>query len=257
MRYAFFRALRPAVHTTIRLRLTCGLSNGYLKNMKFILFDIDCTLIDSGGAGTKSLDLAFEEMFSISDAFKNINMAGKTDLGIIREGINLHGIEYSDEVIPGFCETYIKHLRHYINNDRGHIKAGVMEALETLRQDEGLTLGLLTGNIAEGAGIKLEHFGLNSYFKIGAFGDDDENRNNLLPIAVDKFHKQHSHRISYSDCVVIGDTPMDIRCSKPYGALSIAVATGPYSFDALSDAGADVVLGTLEDTKRFVSFLIR
>ena len=103
--------------------------------------------------------------------------------------------------------------------------------------------------------IKLDFFGLNDYFNIGAFGNDDEDRDRLLPIAVDKLFKQNSLKVGYRDCIVIGDTPRDISCSKPYGAFSVAVATGPYSAATLSDAGADVVLNDLSDTEAFMSIL--
>jgi phosphoglycolate phosphatase-like HAD superfamily hydrolase len=223
--------------------------------MKFILFDIDGTLIDSGGAGTKSLSLAFMEMFSVKDAFRTISMAGKTDLQIIREGLELYNIDHTNGIIPEFCRKYLKHLRIQMMNGKGYIKSGIKEALEALKPDEEIVLGLLTGNVKEGARIKLEYFGLHSYFGIGAFGDDDEDRNKLLPIALDKLYRQNSSRISFRDCIVIGDTPRDITCSKPYGALSIAVSTGPYSFKALSDAGADVVLEDLSDTEGFMSII--
>ncbi len=223
--------------------------------MKFILFDIDGTLIDSGGAGTRSLDLAFEEMFSIRDAFKSVSIAGKTDIRIIKEGLELHNLDCSDNLITEFCMNYIKHLGIQIKNGKGHVKNGVKDALDAIKEDEDFILGLLTGNIEKGARIKLDFYGLNTYFDIGVFGDNDEDRNNLLPIAVNKLFSQSSVRISFRDCVVIGDTPNDVACSKPYGALSIAVATGPYSFKTLLDAGPDEVLEDLSETEKFISIL--
>jgi phosphoglycolate phosphatase len=103
--------------------------------------------------------------------------------------------------------------------------------------------------------MKLEAFDLAGYFSTGAFGDDDADRNKLLPIALSKLTQERSVRLDYKDCVVIGDTPRDIECSKPYGAFAIAVATGPYSFDALTAADADIVFHDLSDTDAFLRCL--
>lgn len=223
--------------------------------MKYILFDIDGTLIDSGGAGTRSLDLAFEEVFSIQSAFKNISLAGKTDMQILKEGLALYRIDRLNGSIPAFFDTYIKHLRRNIGNNKGHVKPGIRKALEVLKSDKNFILGLLTGNVREGAMLKLGNFGLHSYFVAGAFGDDSEDRNKLLPLAVEKLYEMNSLRVDFRDCVVVGDTPRDIECSKPYGALSLAVATGPYPSDVLKDAGADIVFEDLSDTDKFISSL--
>jgi len=192
---------------------------------KLVLFDIDGTLIDPGGAGRRSLGNTFNEIFAIRDAFAGIRMAGKTDIQIIKEGLSVHGLS--------------------IMNKKKHINPGVVELLDTLKAMDGYWLGLLTGNIERGARIKLGAFGLNEYFSVGAFGDDNENRNLLLPIVVEKFRKMTNISINCDDCIVIGDTPSDVQCSKPYGAVSIAVSTGPYSYDSLLETGADYVLRDL------------
>lgn len=225
--------------------------------MKFILFDIDGTLIDSGGAGVRSLNLAFEDMFSVRDAFSPISVAGKTDLQIIKEGLKFHGINYQNGVVPAFFETYVKYLKANIDGNKGHVKRGVKEALDILKSCEDYILGLLTGNVEEGAHIKLETFGLGSYFDIGAFGSDDEDRNRLLPLAIEKLRMRRAVRMNFSDCIVIGDTPRDVECARPYGARAVAVATGPFSFTELSAAGADAVFEDLSDTREFLSVLGR
>ena len=235
--------------------MTNNVPNGYLKNMKFVLFDIDGTLIDSGGAGSRALDSAFEELFSIKNAFSTISMAGKTDPQILAEGLSLHGIRIDNGIIPEFYRTYVKHLKNNIDAGKGHVKKGIREALDVISSKNGFTMGLLTGNIEDGARIKLECFGLGSYFGSGAFGSDHEDRNRLLPLAIDRLYRTTGEKVGFSECVVIGDTPRDVECSKPYGALAIAVATGPYPSDALRAADADVVLEDLSDTEGLMSIL--
>ncbi len=225
--------------------------------MKLVLFDIDGTLIDSGGAGSRALDLAFEEVFSVKSAFLTVSMAGKTDTQILKEGMTLHGIRNTNGLIPSFFSTYIRFLRENVGNGKGHIKPGIRAALDALASRGEHILGLLTGNIREGARIKLEAYDLYSYFSLGAFGDDAEDRNKLLPVALGKLYEAHSLLVKFEDCVVIGDTPRDVECAKPYGALTVAVATGPYTSAALRDAGADVVFEDLSHTEDLISVLGR
>ncbi|MEK6673958.1 MAG: HAD family hydrolase [Nitrospirota bacterium] len=215
--------------------------------MKLLLFDIDGTLLDSGGAGTKAMNLAFEEVFSIPDAFNGIDMAGKTDTQIMKEGMKRHNISSDNGRLPSLCKSYISHLLHEIKNPAKHLKPGIVSTLDSLRAIKGLYLGLLTGNIETGARIKLDAFGLNSYFSFGAFGNDHEERNSLLPVAIKQFRSLYQKDACYTDCIVIGDTPRDVECAKVHGALSVAVATGPYSYKTLVKSDADMVLYNLLD----------
>jgi phosphoglycolate phosphatase len=212
---------------------------------RFVLFDIDGTLIDPGGAGRRSVTRAFHEMFSIRDAFAGASLAGKTDIRIIKEGLAGHGLPADDGILSSIISRYVAILKGEITNPKGHIHAGVMELLDALRETDGYLLGLLTGNIERGARIKLGAFGLSDYFQVGAFGDDSEDRNSLLPIAVEKLRTMTGIDIGYKDCIVVGDTPLDVACSKPFGAISVAVATGPYRYESLAKTGADYVLTDL------------
>ncbi len=221
---------------------------------KLIIFDIDGTLIDPGKVGRKSVTRAFYEVFSIEDAFADIKMAGRTDTQIIKEALAVHGLPPDDGVIPEILSRYVSILKTEVNTGKMSIKPGVVDLLNHLESIDVFSLGLLTGNIELGAGIKLNTFDLNRYFHFGAFGDDNEDRNKLLSIVVEKFNKMTNLDIGFTDCIVIGDTPMDVRCSSPFGAISVAVCTGPYSYDALLETGADYVLKDLSYAKELEIF---
>jgi phosphoglycolate phosphatase-like HAD superfamily hydrolase len=221
---------------------------------KLVLFDIDGTLIDPGGIGRRSVTKAFHEVLSVKDAFSDIKMAGKTDIQIIKEALTLHGLSSGDGVIPGILSRYLNILKQDIDTENMSIKPGVIDLLNYLEATEDIYLGLLTGNIEKGGRAKLSAFDLNRYFPFGAFGDDSEDRNELLPVAVKKFRTMANIDIRFSDCIVIGDTPNDVQCSSPLGAISIAVATGPYSYDLLLETGADYVLRDLSCAKELKLF---
>jgi phosphoglycolate phosphatase len=221
--------------------------------MRLMLFDIDGTLIDSGGAGTRSLNLAFKKVHPIENAFHGISMAGKTDTQIIKDCLLKHNLSI-DGNLENIIEAYLWHLRIEINNKRKKIKPGIYDVLNNLSSHREIRLGLLTGNLESGARIKLEPFRLNRYFPAGAFGSDDEERNNLLPIAIKRFEELIQGKIDADECIIIGDTPRDVECAHIYGAMCIGVATGPYSFDELVEAGADYVVKDLSDQDDLFQF---
>ncbi|MBF0458412.1 MAG: HAD family hydrolase [Nitrospirae bacterium] len=216
-------------------------------NMKLVLFDIDGTLMDAGGAGGKSLNDAFCELFSIKDAFRDIRFDGKTDLRIFKEGLKYHNLTNGNGILDAIGEQYLRRLKLEIDNDNRHIKPGIAALIERLLGKHGI--GLLTGNLRAGAQIKLSSVGLWQLFDGGgAFGDAHEDRNDLLPIAVEDFYKNTGKQFPFSQCVIIGDTPKDVGAGKAHGAFTIAVATGPYSVVELSETGADAVFDDLSDT---------
>ena len=241
--------------------------------MKLVLFDIDGTLLDSGGAGMAAMNSAFCEMFPDAAAslagrpFDGIRMAGRTDTEIITDAFSRHGIE-ADGMVPCFMDAYVRHLSAYIENPARRLKPGVREALNALSAMQGAGLGLLTGNIEKGARIKLEAFGLNGYFEVGAFGSDSADRNSLLPIALERFNRAggidrlerfkrsappgKTGRMALEDCIVVGDTPKDVECAKLHGARAIAVATGHYTPAELLRTDADHVMEDLSDTPFFL-----
>jgi phosphoglycolate phosphatase-like HAD superfamily hydrolase len=219
---------------------------------KLVLFDIDGTLITAGGAGTRSMNLAFRELFGIEEAFRDILMAGKTDIEIIKEGLKMNGITYEDRNVGKMKDMYLQFLATEIDNPQRRLHPGIRTALEVL-QNNGMPLGLLTGNLEKGAQIKLGACGIYHCFLDGAFGSDNEDRDMLLPIAIQKFSAK-GFDFDLRECIIIGDTPRDVRCAQIHDAQCIAVATGPYSKEDLRHSGADMVLDSLED-KQLMSFL--
>lgn len=229
--------------------------------MKLVLFDIDGTLLDSGGAGTRSFDLAFSEILSVEGSMKGISMAGKTDVQIIREGLQRLGIPPSDGMIRRLLDSYIRNLQSEIlrSGTDGlpprELKPGARDLLDYLLSTPDMRLGLLTGNVQEGAWIKLGAFGIHRYFSFGAFGSDDEERTKLLPFAVKMYRNISGISVDYGDCIVVGDTPLDVECAKPYGAYTFTVSTGPYSAEELEKAGADAVFDNLPDGETFLGLI--
>jgi len=212
---------------------------------QFVLFDIDGTLIEPGGAGRRSVTQAFNTVLSIPDAFAGIAMDGKTDIQIIKEGLCVHGLPAGERIMFSIVSEYVRNLKKEIKKKTKHLMPGVRELLNALQETDGCWLGLLTGNIQQGARIKLGAFDLNEYFPVGAFGDDHEDRNRLLPVAIENLKKSKGITIDFSDCIVVGDTPLDVQCAKPYGATCIAVATGAQQYDELLQTDADHVLNDL------------
>lgn len=222
----------------------------------FILFDIDGTLVSLDGAGSRSLNRAMEELLQVTDGFQGIDFGGKTDLQIIREGLGALGLADRDDLMHSLLDLYLVHLRTEVSKGRGHVKNGVRELLPAL-QDLGIYVGLLTGNAEVGARLKLEPFGLNRYFPVGAFGSDSEDRNLLLPIAVQRLQEAGSASVSYEHCVVIGDTPKDVECAHVHGASAIAVATGTYPLKELEKTDAELVIADLSNAAKIVDWIRR
>lgn len=216
-----------------------------MATTKLVLFDIDHTLVDPGGIGRYSVTRAFSELFSVKDAFSGIKMAGRTDIQIVKEALSVHRISSGNGIILMILNRYLEILER--QTDKIRIKPGVAGLLGHLESTEGFYPGLLTGNISQGARIKLAALNLNRHFPFGAFGDDHEDRNELLPIAVDKFRMMTGMDVAFRDCIVIGDTPHDVQCATAWGAISIAVSTGPYSYESLMETEADYVVSDLRE----------
>lgn len=222
-----------------------------------LLFDIDGTLILSGRAGLRALDLAFEHATGVADAFRGISAAGRTDGYLLEEAARRAGITLVPEARAAIQERYFEALAEEITHPgegRKAVMPGVRPLLSSLAGRADIVLALLTGNFQRSARIKLEYFDLWSPFRFGAFADDASDRNHLVPIALgrarDAGHAPHADRV-----VVIGDTPLDVECAKAGGVRALGVATGSHSVEELQAAGADAALEDLSDTARVLEIL--
>jgi phosphoglycolate phosphatase len=231
--------------------------NGLALVTSLILFDIDGTLVLTGGAGGRAMSLAFHEIFGVRDALNGIAMAGRTDAWILADALTAHHIASDPAALVGFREAYLRHLAIELDKPgaRKGLMPGVRELLDALRRRDDVYLALLTGNYEEGARIKLEYFDLWRYFPCGAFGDDAPQRDGLVTKALERIAASGGPSFSAADAVVIGDTPLDVACAAFCGARSIAVATGSHSVDQLRAAGADVVMKDLGDTTAVLRLL--
>ena len=222
-----------------------------------VLFDIDGTLVLTGGAGLRAMALAFEELFAVPDAFRGMQMAGRTDAWILSDAAAKHGIPPDSPVLARFPDLYLRHLTAEIEkpHPRKTVMPGVRELLDALTRRDDVYVALLTGNYEAAARVKLEHFDLWRYFPCGAFGDGAADRNGLVPKAILRVAAAGGPTFATSETVVIGDTPFDVACAKIVSARAVGVATGPHAVDELRDAGADVVFADLSDTPRVLEVL--
>lgn len=216
--------------------------------VRLVLFDIDGTLILSGGAGEKAFAQVCETEFGIPNGTASLNFAGRTDTSIIREFFNQFQIAPSPANFQRFLDHYVFRLDHLLGQLRGTVLPGVHAMLRNLEAlPEQPLLGLLTGNIRLGAQIKLTHYHLWTCFRTGAFADDHEDRNQIAAVARDRGNQLLGRKLDGSEILVIGDTPRDVECANAIGARSIAVATGKFSRQELSREKADWTVESLVD----------
>ena len=228
--------------------------------MRLVLFDVDGTLLLSDGAGRSAMEGALRTVFG-STGDPAYRYDGKTDRQIVRDLMRLDGHDdgHIDERMERLLASYLGGLRRELSSgeQRTHRLEGVTELLDALEQRDDVVLGLLTGNLAEGATMKLEAAGIDpARFKVSAFGSDHELRPELPAIAQRRACELLGVEIRGERVVVVGDTPADIECGRTIGARAIAVATGRYDVTELARHNPMAVFPDLRDTKAVLECIV-
>ncbi len=216
--------------------------------VRLVLFDIDGTLVHTGGAGIKAFARVFATEFNLPNGVEGIKFAGRTDVNLVREFFLRHDITPNAENFRRFFEPYVFWLDHILAQSHTEACPGVAQMLRALRAlPQPPMIGLLTGNIQLGAEIKLRHFDLWREFELGAFADDHEERDQIAHAARRRANRVLKRELRGEEIVVIGDTPLDIRCGRAIGAKVLAVATGGATLDDLRPHKADWLVDNLAE----------
>lgn len=223
--------------------------------MNVLLFDIDGTLLYTGGSGTVALRLAFAELFGAPPP-ETINTAGRTDRAIAGDFFRLRAVEDSLENWQRFCEAYVRRLAEQLPQREGYLFPGVEACLASMAARDDVAMGLLTGNVFEGARLKLEHLGIYDYFRFGGFGGDHRERNGVARDALAAARDAVDGEFASDRVWVIGDTPNDVRCARSIGANAVAVATGVNEKSDLADESPDLLLDDLRQAEQLLDLLI-
>ena len=223
-----------------------------------MLFDIDGTLLLTAGAGMRGMTRAFHETFGIARAFDGVQPAGKTDTFLLASALERAGLDNSRTHHDRFRTAYLSALATELarpGTGRSGVMPGVAVLLSRLRAQAGWHLALLTGNYETAARLKLRYFGLDEFFEWGVFGEESGDRRVLGRIALERARARDVPEPSCAGAVVIGDTPDDIACAHAAGARSLAVATGSFTRDQLTAAGAHHAVEDLSDTEAVLAML--
>lgn len=228
---------------------------------KLVLFDIDGTILHAAGAGRRAITTAMAPLLGDGDAWERVRFDGKTDPQIVVELLTAAGHPEPDDaaLVQRVCDEYVAYLERELTQPASPatVLPGVTLLLEALEARTDVVLGLVTGNVAPGAALKLRAAGVApERFRVGAYGSDSAHRPDLPPIAARRAEPLMGRVPSGHDVVIIGDTPADVHCGRPIGARALAVCTGSYPAADLHAAGADAVFADLADTLRVLDAIL-
>jgi phosphoglycolate phosphatase-like HAD superfamily hydrolase len=214
--------------------------------MDICLFDIDGTLLSSGGAGKAALESAFTEEFA-TPIRNHVAYSGRTDRSIMRELFRTHGMDDSDVNVAKLLEGYLRRLPTTLSTHNGRVLPGIRELLAWMKASGRFHIGLLTGNVRAGAEKKLGFFELFHHFAFGGFGDRHFDRDDVAREALAVVRQHCGADVRCERIWVIGDTPLDVQCARAIGARVIAVATGLHTVEELAPSKPDLLLPNLAD----------
>ncbi len=219
------------------------------------LFDIDGTLLTSGGAGERALRLSVQDSFGIEEDLSTIELAGRTDSAIAHQILRRFAKEESPENISRFLDGYVHWLKKLLPETQGRLLPGIVPLLDALHARPDVVLALLTGNLQRGAELKLTHYGVWHYFEFGAYADDHHDRNELGHFARSRARERHGIEFPPEKMYVLGDTPHDIACARAIGAKAVAIATGSFNREQLASYGPDFLFDDLSDASAVLTAL--
>ena len=225
--------------------------------MPVLLFDIDGTLVRTGGAGKVAMELALRTAFGVADVRDEVPYSGRTDRDIGRALLSCHGLPDHLDNQHKLTDEYLSHLPTALAGGQGEICVAVSDVLTAVHRRPGVTLGLLTGNVVRGARTKLGHYGLWEYFlhdghPLGGFGDRHYDRDDVAREALASVTARLGG-VDPADIWVIGDTPLDVRCARAIGAKAVTVATGWHPHEELVACRPDAAFRTLAEAGELVA----
>ena len=228
---------------------------------KLVLFDIDGTILLTSGAGRRAILAAMSEEVPDVAPMATIRFDGKTDPQIVAEMLEMAGSPEARESarVQGLCRRYVGYLARELERpaSKTTLMPGIPELLDRLEEEKGVVLGLLTGNVADGAALKLRSGGIDpDRFRVGAYGSDAGHRPELPPIAVRRSIPFFGREPAGAEVVIIGDTPADITCGSCINARAVAVATGSYSVADLAACAPHAVFENFRDTERVLEAIL-
>jgi len=219
------------------------------------LFDIDGTLLSSGGAGQRAMERALTDVFGVPNPCEEIPAAGRTDRAITHDLFTHHGLSPTVEQWERFQSVYFGHLQTTLSELQGMVLPGVVSLLDHLATRPDVTLGLLTGNFREAARIKLGHHSIDRHFAFGGYGDHHHDRDDVARVALSEACRHLGRDIDPRTVCVIGDTPFDVKCARAIGARAIAVATGMFTAAELALTQPDEMYVDFSSPDLFLSRL--